>query len=155
MTSRTLLIDANLLVLWAVGAVSPDLVEKHKRLGAYVRQDFQLLLDFASQYSKVLVTPNTLTEASNLALQIGGPARAHIADQLREIAEKAQEMHIESRSAMARQEFVRLGLADSVQLEIKEAHLLTDDLGLFQAALALGKTSFNFTHLREAAGITS
>ena len=155
MTSRALLIDANLLVLWAVGAVSPALVEKHKRLGAYVRRDFQLLLDFASQYPRVLVTPNTLTEASNLALQIGGPARAHIADQLREIAEKTQEVYIKSRSAMGRQEFIRLGLADSVQLEIEDAHVLTDDLGLFQAALALGRTCFNFTHLREAAGITS
>lgn len=155
MTPRALLIDANLLVLWAVGAVSPRLVLRHKRLGAYVEKDYVVLSNFASQYTRVVITPNTLTEATNLALQIAEPARTQVAEQLKVIAKVTDEIYVRSEQAMHRIEFSRLGLADSAQLEVQNVDVLTDDLHYYLAAQSQGKTCFNFTHLREAAGITS
>ena len=50
------LIDANLLVLLAVGNEGRDFIAKHRRLD-------DILIGLLRQVSRVLVTPNTLTEA--------------------------------------------------------------------------------------------
>ena len=158
MTSKTLCIDANLLVLWAVGSVSPELIKRHKRLGNYVSEDFALLLGFANRYQALLVTPNILTEASNLARQIDEPARTQISANLADFAHLFAEHYVASRVAVgaeASQTYLRLGLSDSATLQIPDVHLLTDDLDLHVAALSNGQESTKFTHLREAAGITS
>ena len=153
--SRSLLIDANLLVLWAVGSVSPVLIPRHKRLGAYVEGDYVLLSNFLATYDSVTITPNALTEASNLARQIGEPARGQIVEIIGLIAEKSEEIYVPSLKAVSRREYKYLGLSDAAILEIKDVHLLTDDLDLYTSSLALAGKCFNFTHLREAAGITS
>ncbi len=154
MTS-SLLIDANLLVLFAVGSVSPSLITRHKRLTAYVENDYQLLVDFLAGYDILVITPNGLTEASNLAKQIAEPARGQVADVIAGIAENANEVYVPSAVAAGSKAYRYLGLSDAAILEVKNAHLLTDDVGLYVSKLGQGVTCFNFTHLREAAGITS
>lgn len=153
--SSSLLVDANLLVLWAVGAVSQTLISRHKRLSAYVEGDYKVLSDFMAGYDSIAVTPNAMSEASNLARHIGEPARGEVAMVLARIAETSKEFYVTSASAVARNEYRYLGLTDAAILEIDDVHLLTDDLDLLVAALSQGKTCFNFTHLREAAGTTS
>ncbi len=78
-----------------------------------------------------------------------------VAEALKVIACETSEVYVRSENAVRRIEFSRLGLADSAQLEIQGVDVLTDDLHYFLAAQSQGKTCFNFTHLREAAGITS
>lgn len=151
----SLLIDANLLVLLAVGSVSPNLVRRHKRLAAYVENDYQLLVDFLAGYDSLVITPNALTEASNLAKQIAEPARGQVAEVIAGIAEKANEVYVPSTIAAGSNEYKYLGLSDAAILEVKNVHLLTDDVGLYVSSVGQGGTCFNFTHLREAAGITS
>ena len=67
-------VDANLLVLLVVGNVDQDLIAKHGRLEEYTAEDYETLLDLLSQtrQSQIYVTPNTLTEASNLLYRHGG-----------------------------------------------------------------------------------
>ena len=153
--SRSLLIDANLLVLWAVGTVSPSLIPRHKRLAAYVESDYELLSNFLATYDAITITPNALTEASNLAKQIAEPARSQVAGIIALIAERCNETYVRSLVAVGRSEYKYLGLSDAAILEIKDVHLLTDDLDLYVSGVGQGGTCFNFTHLREAAGITS
>ena len=152
----SLLIDANLLVLWAVGSVSPSLIPRHKRLAnTYRESDHQLLVDFLGVYDGLVVTPNALTEAANIAKQISEPARGQISEFIAEIAEKAKEIYVPSATAVGRSEYRFLGLSDAAILEVQDVHLLTNDLDLYVSWGGQGKTCFNFTHLREAAGITS
>ena len=153
--SSSLLIDANLLVLWAVGAVSPAHISRHKRLNAYVESDYRVLSDFMAGYDRIAVTPNAMSEASNLVRQIGEPLRGEVTMILARIAETSKEFYVPSSTAVARNEYRYLGLTDAAILEVKDVHLLTDDLDLFVASSSQGKTCFNFTHLREAAGTTS
>ena len=68
-------LDANLFVLLVVGSVGRDLIEKHRRLRAYSAEDYEILIDLLDRVERVLVTPNTLTETSNLLAQHREPER--------------------------------------------------------------------------------
>lgn len=155
MKQKALCIDANLLVLWAVGSVSPKLVIEHKRLQRYGPDDFSLLMSFASRFQTIVMTPNVLTEAANLAAQIREPDRTKVRAALAAYADCHQEHYVRSSVAVKSQAYFQLGLTDAALLELSNSHLLTDDLDLYVAAVSSGKESTNFTHLREAAGITS
>jgi hypothetical protein len=148
----SIILDACLLLLLVVGTASRDYITKHRRLQAYTDADFILLTQILSRATKVIVTPNTLTETSNLAGYIAEPARAHIYELLRVLVEAAEteEQYIESKVATARTEFVRLGLTDSALLQLAtESHiLLTVDLDLYLAALKQGLKAENFTYHR-------
>lgn len=151
MNLEILLIDTNLLLLYVVGTASRHYISTHKRLTSFLSKDFDVLLDLMKKAKTVLVTPNTLTETSNLAMQIPNPARTHIASVLRDVIHMAAELYVPSKTASARQEFVRLGMTDSALLEAltTDVALLTVDLDLYVAALKNHRNSINFNHLRE------
>ena len=95
------------------------------------------------------MTPNTLTEASNL---LEDPQDPRFLECLRIVIEDSEEIVISSVHAACKSEFVRLGLSDAVLLDVasSERPLITVDLQLFSAALKKGELSaFNFTHLQE------
>ncbi len=146
-----LLIDTNLLVLFIVGTAAKEYIAKHKKLTAFTIEDYDMLVRIVSGASEVLVTPNTLTETSNLAAYIGEPAKSKVLDVLRTVSANSQERYVPSRLAAQRSEFIRLGLTDAALLEVctDKVTLLTTDLGLYCAALAQGGTALNFNHLRD------
>jgi predicted nucleic acid-binding protein len=147
-----LLIDTNLLVLLVVGTAAKEYIAKHKKLTEFTVEDYDLLVKIIARASEVLVTPNTLTETSNLAAYIGEPARSKVLDVLRTVSTDSQERYVPSRAAARRSEFIRLGLADAALLEAtaaEKATLLTADFNLYHAALAKGGDALNFNHLRD------
>jgi hypothetical protein len=107
-------------------------------------------MEFIAPYSPIIVTPNTLTETSNLVSQISDPVRTHIALVFGQFLERVEERYIESRRAAAEPEFVHLGLTDCALLsELDSSHLLlTADHDLFVAAIQRGQTAINFNHMR-------
>lgn len=153
MSYRGLILDANLLLLLVVGSASKKYISRHKRLRAYSETDFDLLIKIISNAPTILVTPNTLTETSNLIGYIDKPARIKIFEVFSAYIRLADERYCESRQAVTRKEFVRLGLTDSVLLhETTDSFiLLTADLDLYLAALNEGCPVQNFNHLRETA----
>lgn len=147
----SILLDANLLVLLIAGTASRDYIGRHRRLRGYDFTDFDLLLSLISPATRIVVTPNTLTETSNLVRQIPDPARAHIAEVFRLlVAGKFEERYIASAQAAGQAEFPRLWLTDCALLdELSRSHvLLTADLDLYLAALKKGYEAVNFNHLR-------
>ena len=151
MTSAGLFIDANLLVLLVVGSVSRDLIPKHRRLRQFGVEDFDPLLNVIDPVNRVYVTPNTLTETSNLLAQHGDPERSRFFDRLRFIIQESEEIVVASTTASQRSEYRRLGLTDSALLEAvtAETPLLTVDLDLYLAALEKDPSAaVNFTHLQ-------
>lgn len=149
---RPLVIDTNLLVLLVVGIASRGFIAKHKRLREFSVADFELLTQVLRAYAPIVVTPNVWTETSNLARQISEPARAAVSAVMRQMMSKVEEAYVMSVDAGARQEFLRLGLADSALLEVKPASIpiLTSDLDLYLAAQRAGRSAVNFNHIREA-----
>ncbi|MCF6284740.1 MAG: hypothetical protein L3K26_06090 [Candidatus Hydrogenedentes bacterium] len=144
-------IDAGLLVLLVVGRVSPTQIGKHKRLRAFAIEDYDALLKVISRANRVVLTPNTLTEASNLATQTAEPLRSKIRHVLRYVIEDTEEIYVTSHSSVARKEYSWLGLTDSVLLEVVDQNvaLLTADSGLHRQALLNGGESINFNHIRD------
>ena len=144
-------IDANLLVLLIVGNTDKALISKHRRLRGYSVEDYDILIDALSQAERILTTPNTLTEASNLLSQHGDPERSLIFDTLRAFIQDNIEVIVRSEVASSRSEFNRLGLTDSALLEVvsEETPLITVDIELYLAALQEGRNSaLNFAHIR-------
>ena len=142
-------IDANLLVLLVVGSVDRRLVEKHRRTRIFTVEDYDRLFRIVESVKRVYVTPNTLTEASNL---LENPQDPRFLDSLRIVIEESEEIFISSVDGAHRSEFVRFGLSDAVLLEAVSAArpLITVDLPLFSAALEKGElAAVNFTHLQE------
>ena len=69
MPLRGYFLDSNLLILLVVGSESRDLIPRHRRLQHYPSEDYDILLDILQDADQLFVTPNTLTEASNLLRQ--------------------------------------------------------------------------------------
>ena len=144
-------IDANLLVLLVVGRVGEEFITKHSRLQQFVVEDYRILRNLLDRVEQAFVTPNTLTETSNLLAQHGEPERSRFFDQLRFTIEDSREIQDISEVASQNREFRRLGLTDAALLEVAtvETPLLTVDLDLYLAALAKDQdTAVNFRHIQ-------
>jgi hypothetical protein len=147
---KTTILDANLLVLHVVGRTSLAYIESHKRLRAYGRADYRLLLKLLKASSLMVVTTHILTEAANIAAQIPDPARRHIRATLCSYIEATHEIQIESRTASKHDAFFDLGPTDaSLLCLLADGHeLLTADHDLYAAAIRRGHAARNFNHYR-------
>ena len=147
-----LFIDANLIVLLIVGSVDRELIARHRRTRTFTVEDYDRLFRAISQVDTLRVTPNVLTEASNLLGLHGEPQRSQLLRKLRELIEQGTaESFIASVDAVRHDVFPRLGLTDAALLEVvsADAPLLTVDLNLYVAALAGGdEAAINFNHWR-------
>ncbi len=144
-------IDTNLLVLLVVGSVGRNLIEKHRRLRGYTAEDYDILIELLERVEQVFVTPNTLTETSNLLAQHREPERSRFFDRLQFVIHESEEVVVASTMASSNSAFNRLGLTDAALLEAvtPETPLITVDLDLYLAANASGQeVALNFTHLR-------
>ena len=154
MTPTGYFIDSNLFVLFVVGSVDRDLIGKHRRLREYSREnsgeDYDTLVNLLDRVDRVLVTPNTLTETSNLLAQHAEPQRSDFFNRLQSIIGVSEEITVASRVASNNNAFVRLGLTDAALLEVitEETPLVTVDLPLYLTALEKGEdTAINFRDL--------
>lgn len=127
-------VDANLLTLLVAGNMDEELISKHRRLRQYTARDYFTLCRLLKQVKYIYVTPNTLTEASNLLGQHGEPERSLLLEHLRFLIQNSEEMIVASATASQNNQFKRLGLTDAALLEaIKpETPLLTVDLDLYK-----------------------
>ena len=133
-------IDANLLVLLVVGNLNTNIIARHRRLVDYTATDYETLLGLLGRANRIFVTPNTLTEASNLLRQHREPERSRLMDRLAYLIEESDEVVVVSAQAAANPHFAPLGLADAALLESisPQTPLLTVDRDLYVAALAKG-----------------
>lgn len=145
------LIDANLLVLLVVGLKDPALIGKHKRTSTFLAEDFDLLENRLDVYEAVIVTPNIVTECSNLLRHTSVPLAQELMDILGQLVAYVDERYVASSKAAQIPEFQRLGLTDAAAIDIvgPASHLLTVDLDLYLAASCKSPGhAFNFNHMR-------
>ena len=145
-------IDTNLLLLYVVGREDRTIIAKHRRLDNYSTEDYSLLLQMLREANQVFVTPNTLTETSNLLGQHGEPERSRLFHRLRSIIQESREIVVASAVASGNREFERLGLTDAALLEVatSDTPLVTVDFQLYLAGLAKGEdVVVNFVNYRD------
>lgn len=149
---RSIVIDANLLVLLVVGLVDRELIKVHKRTQSFEPEDFDLLTKTLMPFDEIVVTPNVMTEASNLASQVPEPSRTAIRRQLASLAGIYKEHYQASAASVKHQHFIRLGLTDCGLLDLvgTSLPLVTVDLDLYLEAAKSNESATNFNHLRQA-----
>jgi hypothetical protein len=149
--ARSVVIDANLLVLLVAGNTDRNLIERHKNV-TYDEDGFDLLVETLEGYSQIVLTPNTLTEASNLLRQIGDPDCTRITFSLGEFIQGHDERYVVSKEATVENTFGRLGLTDAALMVLARtgAVLLSSDNDLYLAASRAGFEVVNFAHLYDA-----
>ena len=145
------ILDSNLLLLLVVGSHSPTLISSFKRTTRYTASDFHLLVEALALFSHLLTTAHILTEVSNLAGQLGEPAREEVMQHLVETISVLSELPMPAQEAAADPAFPRFGLTDIAILRQGSAGrylVLTDDFRLSQYLAVRGVDVFNFNHLR-------
>ena len=144
-------IDANLLVLLVVGRMRPALINRHRRLKGYSESDYEALVGLFDYGAKILVTPNTLTETSNLLAYGPADVNSRLFAVLKSMIEDSKEIVVLSKVASNVPEFAWLGLTDAVLVEAasREAPLITSDLRLWNAVASRDPdAAINFNSLR-------
>ncbi len=116
----------------------------------YRVDDYFLLCQRLAPPAEIIVTPNVLTESSNIAGQIAEPGRGAVLSALSTVIAAAKERYVRSADATLRPEFLRLGLTDSVLLTTtgSDELLLTADFNLFLADSYSGIRVENFNFIR-------
>ena len=144
-------IDTSVLLLLVVGSAGRELISKHRRLDGYSEEDYDILRSLLQSVRRVLVTPNTLTETSNLLGQHREPERSRLFRGLRSVILDSEEFVVASTVASGNRSFRRLGLTDAALLEAVSADtpLLTVDRNLYSAALEKDeRAALNFDIVR-------
>ena len=59
-------LDANILIVLAFGAIDITSLGRKRRVKEYMPEDYQAAIDFISGFKQVVVTPNVVTECSDL-----------------------------------------------------------------------------------------
>ncbi len=112
--------------------------------------NFDLLLRIISNFSKVITTPQILTEVNSLTNQLGEPERSHALMILKEAINQFMEIYSPSQEIAKHTEFSRFGLTDcAISLTASNQYLvLTDDLKLTYHLNNQQIDTINFNHLR-------
>lgn len=152
--STSVLVDSNLLFVLVVGCTSRDHVGRARRTEQYSVEDFDLLQMTLAEFDEVLVTPHVLAETSNLLGYLAEPLRSAARVIFAAILPPWEERFTRGTELTGTSVYVRLGLTDSALFSTASASitLLTDDLPLFIAAGKAGRSTINFTHLRQERG---
>lgn len=148
--SKGVLIDTNLLLLYFIGMYDPRYVPKFKRTRTFAVEDFFTLLRFFEYFSKVVTTPNILTEVNSLANQLPSDVKLAFYPIFATQIAALDEQYIESSKISSTTHFLKLGLTDTGILNLpKDQHLvLTDDFPLAGHLDKQGIDVINFNHVR-------
>lgn len=148
--SKGVLIDTNLLLLYFVGMYDPQRIPKFKRTEIFTVEDFYTLLSFFNYFSKVITTPNVLTEVNSLANQLPDNLKATFYPQFAERLAVLEEHYTESAKLSSMTQFPKIGLTDCGILDLVQGQylVLTDDFRLVGHLEKQGVDVINFNHIR-------
>ena len=147
-----ILVDANLLLLYVVGAYDPEWIERFKHTSAYTEDEFELLDRLLGQFQTIATTPSVLTEVSNFVGHLPKEPRRGCTALLQRLIPELEEAHRASEALCEHSYFRQFRLTDTGTAEISEDSYLvvTDDLPLYHALANDERAVINFNHLRTA-----
>jgi hypothetical protein len=147
--SKIVILDCNVLLLLIVGIVDKKHIPKFKRTNVYSGQDYETLVELI-KHSKIVVTPNVLTEASNLLESYNNQYGDYsIFLGLRNFINSCDEKYFKSAELASQNSFLKLGLADISVVEVckKGAIAITTDGKLFAFLSSSECGVINFNHV--------
>jgi rRNA-processing protein FCF1 len=151
---QSVIVDANLFLLLAVGLHDPRAIKNMKRLSNFTVDDFELLRAFLNSSSRLVTTAHVLTEVSNLAGSTSGHLKDMIFVQLSSLIEIFEEKTSPAKEICRQIEFQRFGLTDAALSQLLPgAVLLTEDGRLahyLQSKSLRAMTLSDVRHLRRS-----
>ena len=150
---KGIVIDSNLLVLLLVGLFDYDQIEKNRRLNNFEKEDFnKLVLLIEAVSNKIVITPNILTEVSNLTENYNEETQSSFFKFLEIIIKSFEEHNTASTEVISNNQraFYKFGLADSsiVNLSKEEYLIITADFPLYHFLSSQNLNVINYNHLR-------
>lgn len=150
-SKKGLFIDTNILLLFFVGTIGKNYITTFKRTEKFVIEDYDLLLGFIDNFSKIITTPYVLTEVNSLANQLP----EHLKEKFYEVCykfleSKLIEVYEPSIEISKNKMFYKFGLTDtSIEIVCKNKFLiLTDDFRLSNFFSNKNIDNINFNHIR-------
>ncbi len=148
---REVLLDTNILLLYFVGSVDPQLILEHKRTyNTFTVEDHTALINLLRHFNKIITTPNILTEVSNLLGQSKEHLRSGYFEKFAAGIAMFDEHCLDSADVSKMQEFIRFGLTDAAMVRLAKDNylIITEDFRLSQYAQSLGIDVLNFNNIR-------
>nr|WP_198649095.1 PIN domain-containing protein [Cyanothece sp. BG0011] len=148
--NKGILIDTNILLLLIVGSSNRKRISQFKRTKQFIPEDYDLLIKLINLFSKIVTTPNILTEVNSLTNQIGEPERSKCFAIFAQLISEIDECALSSQEIVNNNGFIKFGLTDCgiIELSKNQYLVLTDDFKLFNYLQKSRIDSINFNHLR-------
>lgn len=145
------LVDTNLLLVYFVGSYDLTQITRFKRTRAYTEEDFYILASIITSFSKVVTTPNVLTEVNSLSNQLPESIKPSYYSEFAKRVDTLEEHFIGSRQIAHSIHFARFGLTDSGIVELVKGKYLviTDDLRFASYCRNTGIDVINFNNIRD------
>ncbi|MBK1670922.1 hypothetical protein CKO28_23195 [Rhodovibrio sodomensis] len=143
------MLDANLLLLLVIGETDESEIDHKKRVQTYDVADYRALQAFLENFLYLYITPNILTEVSNLLGR--KPKGGSTFDlTLARFIREANETYVASADAIHDPAFVSFDVADTASKIVASRGklLLTDDYRLANHLNSAGLAAVNFNHIR-------
>ena len=145
---RGVVLDTNLLLLLWAGRWNPKAVSQLKCTSQFDEDDYWRLEDFLCKFRTVVVTPNILTEGSNLIRQ--SKFRRDLTSMLVEQIPLLEERPLRSVEIVQTATFIPLGLTDAGIMSLARERwlVLTEDFDLIWRLNSEELPVVNFNYLR-------
>ena len=150
---RTLLLDANLLVIIAIGLTDETLLDGNL-LGNYAAEDFDLITNIVRVSERAIVTPYILTEVNGLLNKTGFAREACRTTLCEGIIPIFEERYNASRELATNAKIIRqFGLTDAsiVEAALDDTFVLTADGPLCGYLRGNGKAAWHYDEIRHIA----
>ncbi|NUO08393.1 MAG: hypothetical protein HUU08_06875 [Candidatus Brocadia sp.] len=148
--NKGILIDTSILLMYFIGNYNKSLIPRFKRTNKYVPEDYELLTSFIKCFTKIITTPNILTEVSNFSDNLEDKHKTLYFSEFTEQLELLYEFYTPSQDIGKLDHFAKYGLTDSgIIYLVKGKYLvLSDDFPLVNYLQSKSIDAINFTHLR-------
>lgn len=146
------ILDANMLIVYSIGKKHPEMLGSQKRVKEYIPEDFDLLVQLVEGVDQIVLTPNAVTECSDLFKDSNfeNDAKDALKDLIQSPSCIVVEEYVPSSDAVSSPQYKFLGVADCAMLELvdSETFLISADGALSREAAKINPRSINFNHYR-------
>ena len=151
------LLDTNLFIVFIIGSIDINLIPKVGRLGAYRKDDYNLILNIINASEKLVITNSIVTETCNLLDSINNNYGYKIFKLMIEFLKKAQDKTNNMIEILENPVFIKFGFTDAevVHLANQGCIVFTDDSKLFHIISNQDQKAnrnqrvFNINHIRQ------
>lgn len=146
--NKLITLDCNVLLLLIIGSVDKKHISKFKRTVMFTEKDYELLTKLICN-SQILLTPNVVTEASNLLESYTFDNQKIGLQFLKNICKNIPESYEQSIKLVENEIFLKYGLSDSSVFNLCKvgAIAITADFNLYISIISSSLKAINFNHL--------